>query len=146
MTPALLLARDCIIYWVNIWIAPIESAFDMIASELVRRGVELEGSGRLCSNLNDRRLCSPGTLHHIEVFDVVRVNSTTGRAVWTGLTGSRAALERDGFVIDRESMTYCPREWLDPRGYLDAELARKNLHARSICNETDAFHGRETTR
>ena len=39
MTPALLIARDCIIYWVNVWIAPIEYVFDTIESELERRGV-----------------------------------------------------------------------------------------------------------
>lgn len=44
MTPALLLARDCIIYWVNVWLVPVERAFDMIESELVRRGVELDGA------------------------------------------------------------------------------------------------------
>ena len=43
MTPALLLARDGIIYWVNVWLAPIECMFDMIETELVRRGVALEG-------------------------------------------------------------------------------------------------------
>lgn len=43
MTPALLLARDCIIYWVNVWLAPVECMFDMIESELVRRGIALEG-------------------------------------------------------------------------------------------------------
>ena len=42
MTPALLLARDCIIYWVNVWVAPIGCAFDIIESELGRRGVDLE--------------------------------------------------------------------------------------------------------
>jgi hypothetical protein len=42
MTPALLLARDCIIYWVNVWLAPVGCAFDMIESELVRRGVRLK--------------------------------------------------------------------------------------------------------
>ena len=42
MTPALLLARHCIIYWVNVWLAPVECAFDLIESELVRRGVELD--------------------------------------------------------------------------------------------------------
>jgi len=41
MTPALRLARDCIIYWVNVWLAPVECAFDMIESELQRREVEL---------------------------------------------------------------------------------------------------------
>ncbi|RXT42909.1 hypothetical protein B5V03_24090 [Bradyrhizobium betae] len=47
MTPALLLARDCIIYWVNVWVAPVECVFDMIESELVRRGVALEGPSPL---------------------------------------------------------------------------------------------------
>ena len=42
MTPALLLARDCIICWVNVWLAPVECTFDMIESELARRGVTLE--------------------------------------------------------------------------------------------------------
>ena len=42
MTPALLLARDCIIYWVNVWLTPVECAFDMIESELQRREVDLE--------------------------------------------------------------------------------------------------------
>ena len=46
MTPALLLARGCIIYWVNVWLAPVECMFDMIESELIRRGVELEGAAR----------------------------------------------------------------------------------------------------
>jgi hypothetical protein len=43
MTPGLLLARDCIICWVTVWLAPVVSIFDMIESELVRRGVALEG-------------------------------------------------------------------------------------------------------
>ena len=43
MTPALLLARDFIIYWVNVWLASVECMFDMIESELVRRGVAFEG-------------------------------------------------------------------------------------------------------
>ena len=46
MTPALLLARDCIIYWVKVWLAPVECAFDTIESELVRRGVDLEAVDR----------------------------------------------------------------------------------------------------
>ncbi len=44
MTPALLFARGCIIYWVNVWLAPVECVFDVIESELVRRGIELEGA------------------------------------------------------------------------------------------------------
>ena len=43
MTSDLLLARDCIICWVTLWLAPVECMFDMIESELVRRGVALEG-------------------------------------------------------------------------------------------------------
>ena len=41
MTPALLLVRDCIIYSVNVWLIPVECAFNIIESELVRRGVQL---------------------------------------------------------------------------------------------------------
>lgn len=44
MTPALLLARDCNTYWVNVWLAPVECAFDMLESALVRRGVEIDGA------------------------------------------------------------------------------------------------------
>ncbi|UWU94855.1 hypothetical protein [Bradyrhizobium sp. CB1015] len=47
MTPALLIARDCIIYWVNVWIAPVECVFDVIESELARRGVAAEEADRL---------------------------------------------------------------------------------------------------
>ena len=39
MTPTLLLVRDCIIYSVNV--VPVECAFNLIESELVRRGVQL---------------------------------------------------------------------------------------------------------
>jgi len=41
MTPALTLARDCIIYSVNVWHVPVECAFSLIESELVRRSVQL---------------------------------------------------------------------------------------------------------
>ena len=41
MTPALLLVRDCIIYSVNVWLVPVECAFNLIELELVRRGVQL---------------------------------------------------------------------------------------------------------
>jgi hypothetical protein len=52
-------------------------------------------------------------LNYIEVFDVIEVDPTTKRAVWTGLTGTRTALQRDGFVIDPEATAYCPKDWLD---------------------------------
>jgi hypothetical protein len=41
MTSALLLARDCIIYSVNVWLAPVECTFNIVESELTRRGVHL---------------------------------------------------------------------------------------------------------
>ncbi|SDJ92401.1 hypothetical protein SAMN05444171_0387 [Bradyrhizobium lablabi] len=41
MTPALLFARDCIIYSVNVWLLPVECVFNLIESELARRGVQL---------------------------------------------------------------------------------------------------------
>ncbi|SFP55803.1 hypothetical protein SAMN05216330_108127 [Bradyrhizobium sp. Ghvi] len=47
MTPALLIARDCIIYWVNVWIAPVEYVFDMIETELARRGVASDQTDNL---------------------------------------------------------------------------------------------------
>lgn len=67
-------------------------------------------------------------LNSIEVFDVMRADPITGNVAWTGLTGTRTALKRDGFKIDPKRTAYCPGEWLDERGYLDAELAR--IHPR----------------
>jgi len=40
MTPALLLARDFIIYWVKVSLAPVEFTYDMIEAELRRRGID----------------------------------------------------------------------------------------------------------
>ena len=40
MTPGLLIARGLIVHWVTLWLAPVEYAFDMIESELERRGVD----------------------------------------------------------------------------------------------------------
>ncbi|MDA9490720.1 hypothetical protein [Bradyrhizobium sp. CCBAU 11361] len=65
-------------------------------------------------------------LNFIEVFDVMDVEPATGSSVWSGLTGTRAALERDGHMIDPKAMSYCPIEWLDERGYLDAERASRH--------------------
>jgi hypothetical protein len=63
-------------------------------------------------------------LNFIEVFDIMHVEPATGASVWTGLTGTRTALERDGHLIDPKAMAYCPADWIDERGSLDAELAR----------------------
>jgi hypothetical protein len=42
MTTTLLLARDCIIFGVNLWLVPVECVFDMIEAELARRGIALD--------------------------------------------------------------------------------------------------------
>ena len=71
-------------------------------------------------------------LNIIEVFDVMEANPISGKAVRTGVTGTRTALQRDGFMIDPKVGAYCPTEWLDERRCLDAELARRNPRPWSI--------------
>ncbi|WP_245502450.1 hypothetical protein [Bradyrhizobium betae] len=71
-------------------------------------------------------------LNFTKVYDVMEVDPDTGKAVWTGITGTRAALQRDRFTIDPKVATYCPTDWVDERGYLDAELARKHRRPWSI--------------
>ena len=71
-------------------------------------------------------------LNVIEVFDAMHVDPATGHSVWTGLTGTRTALKRDGHVIDRKAIAYCPIEWIDERDYLDTELARQHPRAWGI--------------
>jgi hypothetical protein len=61
-----------------------------------------------------------------EVFDAMRVDVMTGETEWTKRTGTRDAIHRDGFVIDPISQKYCPREWIDDRGYVDLELSRRH--------------------
>jgi len=74
----------------------------------------------------------PTMLNFIEVFDVMEVDPDSGEAVWTGVTGTRTALKRDGFTVNPDVATYCPSDWLDERGYLDAELARQHPRPWSI--------------
>jgi hypothetical protein len=62
------------------------------------------------------------------VFDALRFDANVGRDVWTGFTGTREAIQRDGFVIDKPSLSYCPHEWLNSRGYIELELVRKHPH------------------
>ncbi|WP_246504523.1 hypothetical protein [Bradyrhizobium agreste] len=71
-------------------------------------------------------------LNFVEVFDVMEVDPATGETVWTGVTGTRTALQRDGFAINPKAAAYCPIEWLDDRGYLDSELARQHPRPWSI--------------
>jgi len=62
----------------------------------------------------------------VEVFDVMHTDPDTGRALWAGLTGIRAALERDGFSVDQGAMILCPKDWVNDDGYLDPDLAREH--------------------
>lgn len=60
------------------------------------------------------------------VFDAVRIDSVTGEKSWTGQVGTRRAISRDGLAIDPKSLTYCPHQWIDDRGYVDLALARRH--------------------
>jgi hypothetical protein len=71
-------------------------------------------------------------LNFIEVFDGMEVDPTSGEVVWTGVTETRTALQRDGLMIDPKATAYCPTEWLGDRGYLDAERARRHPRPWSI--------------
>ena len=59
------------------------------------------------------------------VFDALRFDSEAGENVATGRMGTRQAITRDGLLIDTNSLSYCPHEWIDGSGYVDLELARK---------------------
>ena len=58
------------------------------------------------------------------VFAAMRFDAEAGGNVWTGLRGTREALQRDGFSIDPISMDFCPHEWIDSKGYVDLDLTR----------------------
>jgi hypothetical protein len=56
------------------------------------------------------------------VFDAMRFDKSAGENVWTGLTGTREAIRRDGYDVDPLSLKFCPHEWIDNRGYVDHDL------------------------
>jgi hypothetical protein len=58
------------------------------------------------------------------VFDAIRFDAQSSEAVGIGLMGTREAIERDGFMIDEDSLSYCPHEWLNKQGYVDLKLVR----------------------
>jgi hypothetical protein len=58
------------------------------------------------------------------VFDAMRFDFSTGDNVWTGLTGTREAIRRDGYNVDTIALRFCPHEWVDVRGYVDQDLAQ----------------------
>jgi hypothetical protein len=58
------------------------------------------------------------------VFDAMRFDVSSGENVWTGLTGIREAIRRDGFCIDPIFLSFCPHEWVDSWGYVDQDLTQ----------------------
>ena len=65
-------------------------------------------------------------MNDTEIFDEMRFDVRAGKNVWTGRTGTREAIHRDGHTIDPASQAFCPHEWLDERGYIDIYLALKH--------------------
>lgn len=59
------------------------------------------------------------------VFDAMRFDIRIGQYVWTRRVGTPEAIQRDGLFIAGLPQ-YCPHEWLDEKGYVDSELARKH--------------------
>jgi hypothetical protein len=60
------------------------------------------------------------------VFDAMRFDIRAGQDIWSRRTGTREAINRDGYRIDPMSLRYCPHEWIDDRGYVDLELSREH--------------------
>jgi hypothetical protein len=58
------------------------------------------------------------------VFAAMRFDALAGKNVWTGLTGTRQAIRRDGYCIDPLSLNFCPHQWIDSQGYVDLEFVR----------------------
>jgi hypothetical protein len=58
------------------------------------------------------------------VFDAMHFSVSVGESFWTGLTGTREAIRRDGYGIDPLSLKFCPHEWINGRGYVDRDLAQ----------------------
>jgi hypothetical protein len=58
------------------------------------------------------------------VFDAMRFDLRAGENVWTGRTGTREAIRRDGHSVDPVSLNYCPHGWIDSRGYVDRERCK----------------------
>jgi hypothetical protein len=66
------------------------------------------------------------------VFAAMCIDALTGESVWTGLTGTREAILRDGYTIDPISLTFCPHEWIDSSGYVDLDPARHTPLAETL--------------
>jgi hypothetical protein len=58
------------------------------------------------------------------VFDAMHFSTSIGESFWTGLTGTREAVRRDGYSIEPLSLKFCPHEWINSRGYVDRDLAQ----------------------
>jgi hypothetical protein len=58
------------------------------------------------------------------VFAAMVFDAEMGENVWVGLTGTREAIQRDGYSINPISLNFCPHEWIDSNGYVDLDLQR----------------------
>lgn len=59
------------------------------------------------------------------VFDAMRHDPNSEDNECAGRMGTREAIMRDGLVLDPASLAYCPREWINPEGYVDIDLVRR---------------------
>ena len=73
------------------------------------------------------------------VFGAMCVDAQTGEGVWTGFTGTREAIRRDGYTIDPISLNFCPHEWIDSRGYVDLDLAQNAPLAETLPHGTNSL-------
>jgi len=68
----------------------------------------------------------------IAVYDAIRLSPNSGQRLWTGRMGTRAAIKRDGLIVDSASLAYCPHQWIDADGYVDQKLAKKHPYHLAI--------------
>jgi hypothetical protein len=73
------------------------------------------------------------------VFAAMCVDAQAGESVWTGFTGTREAIRRDGYTIDPISLNFCPHEWIDSRGYVDLDLAQNAPLAETLPHGTNSL-------
>ncbi len=75
------------------------------------------------------------------VFDAMHIGASLEESFWTGLTGTREAIRRDGYCIEPLALKFCPHEWINGRGYVDWDFAQDapretELQPRKLTSET----------
>jgi hypothetical protein len=73
------------------------------------------------------------------VFAAMLFDPQTGENVWVGLTGTREAIQRDGYSINPISLNFCPHEWIDSSGYVDLDLAGNAPLAETLPHGADTL-------